>query len=139
MSAFSFDAKAALHQAQKCREPPNRPNRPNRGGSDGAGLGGLGGLGRGRACDPEMTPEDLARDFHEERSAIRKHDGGQDRTDELDPDAGAYLDFLHLHGPSSYGAAATALGWGATRAWRAEAKLRVAGLVVYSEGKAQPC
>ena len=81
MSAFSFDAKAALHHAQKCRERPNRPNRPNRGGSDGAGLGGLGGLGRGRACDPEMTPEELARDLHEERAAIREHDGGQDRAE----------------------------------------------------------
>ena len=51
--------------------------------------------------------------------------------DGLDPDAGAYLDRLNLHGPATYGAMASAMGWGATRAWRAEAKLRAAGLVVY--------
>jgi hypothetical protein len=51
------------------------------------------------------------------------------RADGLDPDAGAYLDRLHLHGPSTYGAVASAMGWGATRAWQAEAKLRAAGLV----------
>ena len=58
------------------------------------------------------------------------------RADGLDPDAGAYLDRLHLHGPATYGAMASAMGWGATRAWRAEAKLRAAGLVVYCEGRA---
>ena len=47
----------------------------------------------------------------------------------LDPDAGALLDFLRLHGPHSYGATAAALGWGATQAWQAEAKLRALGLV----------
>ena len=58
------------------------------------------------------------------------------RADGLDPDAGAYLDRLHLHGPATYGAMAAALGWGATRAWRAEAKLRALGLVQYRVGKA---
>ena len=33
------------------------------------------------------------------------------RTDGLDANAGEYLDFLRLHGPSTYGASATALGW----------------------------
>lgn len=60
------------------------------------------------------------------------------RADGLDPDAGAYLDRLRLHGPATYGAMASAIGWGATRAWRAEAKLRAAGLVKYREGKAVP-
>jgi hypothetical protein len=59
------------------------------------------------------------------------------RADGLDPDAGAYLDRLRLHGPASYGAMASAMGWGATRAWRAEAQLHAAGLVVYREGKAK--
>lgn len=58
------------------------------------------------------------------------------RADGLDPDAGAYLDRLRLHGPATYGAMASTLGWGATRAWRTEAKLRAAGLVVYDEGMA---
>ena len=60
------------------------------------------------------------------------------RADGLDPDAGAYLDLLREAGPQTYGAAASTLSWGATRAWRAEAKLRAAGLVVYREGRAVP-
>lgn len=63
------------------------------------------------------------------------------RADGLDPDAdaGAYLDRLHLHGPATYGAMASAMGWGATRAWRAEAKLRALGLVTMGElGRAVP-
>ena len=55
------------------------------------------------------------------------------RADGLDPDAGAYLDRLRLYGPATYGVMATAMGWGATRAWRAEAKLRAARLMVYDE------
>jgi len=61
------------------------------------------------------------------------------RADGLDPDAGAYLDQLRLHGPATYGAMASDMGWGATRAWRAEAKLRAAGLVTMGElGRAVP-
>ena len=60
------------------------------------------------------------------------------RADGLEPDAGAYLDRLRVHGPATYGAMGAALGWGMTRAWRAEAKLRAAGLVVYREGRAVP-
>ena len=61
------------------------------------------------------------------------------RADGLEPDAGAYLDRLRLHGPQTYGAMASTLGWGATRAWRAEAKLRAAGLVRMGElGRAVP-
>jgi hypothetical protein len=61
------------------------------------------------------------------------------RTDGLYPDAGKYLDFLHLHGPATYGASATALGWVATRAWQAEAQLVAAGLLQHDRfGKAEP-
>jgi hypothetical protein len=62
------------------------------------------------------------------------------RADGLDADAGAYLDFLRLHGPATYGAAAAALGWGATRTWQAEARLRAAGLVTVADplGQAVP-
>ena len=81
MTGFSFDAKAALEQARKSSALPNLPNRPNRSASGGAGLGGLGGLGTVRASDPEMTPEELARDLYEERAAIREYDGGQDRAE----------------------------------------------------------
>src|SRR6056297_206054 len=79
MTGFTFDAKAALVRARNRAARPNRPNRPNRSASGRAGLGGLGGLGTVRAPDPEMTPEELARDLYEERAAIREHDGGQSR------------------------------------------------------------
>jgi len=49
------------------------------------------------------------------------------------------LAFLHREGPSTYGAAASSLGWGATRAWQAEARPRAAGTVRYDGlGKAHP-
>jgi len=49
------------------------------------------------------------------------------------------LDLLRCEGPQTYGAAATALGWGASRAWRAEASLKAAGLVLHGlHGKANP-
>lgn len=56
--------------------------------------------------------------------------------DRLPPDALAYLAHLRRNGPATYGAMASALGWGATRAWQAEARLRAAGLVRYRHGKA---
>ncbi len=79
MTAFFFDANAALEQAQNRQALPNRPNRPNRRASGGAGLGGFGRLGTVRTSDPEMTPEELVRDIYEEPAAIREFDGGQDR------------------------------------------------------------
>lgn len=51
------------------------------------------------------------------------------RADGLTADAAEYLSHLRLHGTQSYGAVARALGWGATRAWRAEAELRAAGRI----------
>ena len=49
------------------------------------------------------------------------------QADGLETDPAAYLAFLREQGPHSYGAVARALGWGATRALRAEAELREAG------------
>lgn len=46
-----------------------------------------------------------------------------------DPERLAVL--LATSGPTTYGAAAVALGWGATRAWQAEARLRATGRVAY--------
>ncbi|MCC6007286.1 MAG: hypothetical protein JJU40_06395 [Rhodobacteraceae bacterium] len=60
------------------------------------------------------------------------------RADGLDPDTGAYLDRLRLHGPAAYGDMASEMGWGATRASRAEAKLRTSGLIHYDNGKGAP-
>ena len=54
-----------------------------------------------------------------------------------DPDT--YLAALTLHGNMTYGAAAVALGWGATRAWQAEAALVAEGRATLSrEGRAAP-
>jgi len=39
------------------------------------------------------------------------------------------LALLREHGPMTYGAAASTLAWGASRAWRAEAELRAKGSV----------
>jgi hypothetical protein len=99
------------------------------------------------------APEALALDAFDERAAIREHDGGQARAEAeaaalaevaaaagltpeglralwaAHPDARAYLAKLTRDGPLTYGAAASLLGWGATRAWQAEARLRAAGLV----------
>ena len=48
-----------------------------------------------------------------------------------------YLNYMRANGPASYGAAAVALGWGATLAWQVEAQLRAAGLLRYDNlGKA---
>lgn len=44
-------------------------------------------------------------------------------------DAAALLELLAREGPQTYGAAAVALCFGATRAWRAEAELLRAGLI----------
>jgi hypothetical protein len=55
------------------------------------------------------------------------------RADGLDPDAATLLEHIHTHGPTTYGAASMRLGWGASRAWRAEAVLRARGVVRYHE------
>ena len=64
---------------------------------------------------------------------------GADRTPTTKPtklteppqdDQSAYLSHLREHGPKPYGAVASDLGWGATRAWQAEAKLRASGRIV---------
>jgi hypothetical protein len=47
----------------------------------------------------------------------------------LEDDAAALSEALRAHGPMTQGAAARALGWGATRTWQAEAALRAAGAV----------
>ncbi len=48
----------------------------------------------------------------------------------LSDDARLLIDHLAASGPASYGAAASSLGWGATRAWLAEAELRAEGRVL---------
>ena len=106
---------------------------------------------------------DLIHDLYEERAAIREFDGGQTRPEAevaalaevarvagmspealrrlwaAHPDARAYLAHLTLHGPATVGAAGSALGWGATRAWLAEARLRAAGQIMMGpQGVAVP-
>ena len=79
MSGFAFDAKAALHQARKCRGLPTLPTLPTDHPAGARKVGTVGKEGTVRASDPEMTPDELARDIFEERAAIRQFDGGQDR------------------------------------------------------------
>jgi hypothetical protein len=81
MSGFSFDAKAALERVRETPTYPNRPNPPNLSPLDASRLGRLGRLGTVRTHDPEMKPEELARDLFEERAGIREYDGGQDRAE----------------------------------------------------------
>jgi len=81
MSGFSFDAKAALLRAKKCQTRPTLPTLPTNEGGDLGKVGAVGTVGTVRAFDPEMTPEELARDLYEERAAIREYDGGQDRAE----------------------------------------------------------
>ncbi|WP_272007826.1 hypothetical protein [Roseovarius sp. ZX-A-9] len=81
MTSFTFDAKAALHRTQTRSPHTNPPILPNRSDSDGAGFEGLGRLGTVYLQSLEMTPEELARDYCEERAAIREYDGGQDRAE----------------------------------------------------------
>jgi hypothetical protein len=48
------------------------------------------------------------------------------------PDPEVYLAYLRAYGPTTHGAAAFALAWGATRTRQAEARLRAKSFVRYS-------
>lgn len=121
-----FDAQAALAELTGAERPVLEPRPP-------ATI----------ATSATQTPEAHPRVASVARVATpqprRAENPPSDRADGLHPDAGAYFDFLRLHGPHTYGAAASTLEWGATRAWQAEARLRAAGLVRYGpHGKAHP-
>lgn len=79
MSGFAFDAKAALHQARKCRGLPTLPTLPTVHPAGAEKVGTVGKVGTVRASDPEITPDELARDIFEERAAIREYCGEQTR------------------------------------------------------------
>ena len=64
-----------------------------------------------------------------QRPSLRNRNSAQRSGRRVAPDAAALFDFLVHEEPHTYGAAASRLGWGATRAWQAEARLRAAGLV----------
>lgn len=51
----------------------------------------------------------------------------------LQSDMDLYAEALHIHGPMSYGQAMDILGWGGTRAGRAETDLRKAGRIEFNE------
>jgi hypothetical protein len=71
------------------------------------------------------------------RGAAPRPQGLDTKLSASDPES--YLAYLRGKGPSTYGATAVALGWGATRAWRAEARLRAAGLAFLDKsGRAAP-
>ncbi len=81
MTGFAFDAKAALHQARKRRDLPTIPTIPTDHPAGAERVGTVGKVGAVRASDPEITPDDPARDIHDDRAAIREHDNGQDRAE----------------------------------------------------------
>jgi hypothetical protein len=81
MTGFAFDAKAALHQARKCRGLPTVPTLPTDHPAGAEKVGTVGKVGMVRASDPEITPDELAHDIFEERAAIREYDGEQDRAE----------------------------------------------------------
>ncbi|MEO0426183.1 MAG: hypothetical protein AAF160_01955 [Pseudomonadota bacterium] len=107
-----------------------------------------------QTCEIESRslPCEAAIDAFEERAALREIDGGETRvqveeraaaelgqpatellnrpgepSEENDPEV--LLAFLRARRPATYGAAATDLGWGATRAWRAMSSLKRQGRV----------
>jgi hypothetical protein len=73
-------------------------------------------------CHPLFTGENLA-------VQIVAGQGIAARCDALNHDACTLLTHLERTSPSSYGAAASDLGWGNTRAWQAEAELQAAGAI----------
>ena len=60
MTGFTFDAKAALHQAQKCRGLPTLPSLPTDHPAGAEKVGTVGKVGTVRLSDPEKTPERVA-------------------------------------------------------------------------------
>jgi hypothetical protein len=73
-------------------------------------------------CQPLLTGEGLA-------VQIVAGQGIAAPCPALHHDAQTLLTHLEKSGPSSYGAAASDLGWGNTRAWQAEAELQAAGAI----------
>ena len=95
---------------------------------------------RWRNSEGRMTPETVAEIAAAKPEVIdfltrKPHPTPPISGPQSDPDI--YLAFLRSNGNATYGAAATSLGWGATRAWQAEARLSAAGRVAIDKsGKA---
>jgi hypothetical protein len=100
-----FDAKAALAGMAGDDAPPVAPSH-----------------GANRAICANPPPADPPRLARLARLARPQPPAPQD-------DAATLAEALHHLGPMTQGVAASALGWGATRAWQAEARLRAAGAV----------
>ena len=111
--AMWFDAKAALAAIEGAGARPVAPSP--------------GAIRAIRANPPAADPPRLARIAR----LARPEPAAPRSAPRANPqeDAAALADALRLHGPMTQGAAALALGWGATRAWQAEAQLRAAGMV----------
>lgn len=77
-----------------------------------------------RSLNPRMRPSEGPARATRATCATQADRGARNS-----PDAAALLALLRDRGPLSYGAAASVLGWGATRAWRAEAALKAAGRI----------
>ena len=88
---------------------------------------------------PDETPAKHGdiRDFPDVRAVRAKLPGShanpvRNLMDLLEGDVERYADVLRTHGPMSYGTAMDVLGWGATRAGKAEQALRHAGRIRFN-------
>lgn len=89
---------------------PDKPNSGNRGNS--------------RSQDPEISKENGTAPGSITPSRVEPAPAKSD--------AEIYADALRIYGPSSYGALACVLGWGAGRSSAAETVLRKAGRIAYN-------
>ena len=112
-----FDPRAGLAEIEAARNPA-APASP-------------GATHATRATQPPDAAPRVAQVAQVARPPTAEPESGPDPAQAACPNAVAlaYLAHLMHHGPATVGAAGAALGWGATRAWRAEAWLRAAGIV----------
>lgn len=116
MSALNFDPHAVLAEIQNRKPNPATP----------ATL----------ATERPPTREGIATVAIVARAPVEIPESEKTRSPTTRPangDPEIYLSHLRENGPKPYGSVATALGWGATRAWQAEARLRKAERLVLDE------
>lgn len=88
-----------------------------------------------RADAPESNPQNpqnpVARGFAGFAGSVSSANENISGLSQPLPDVEAYAEALREIGPCGYGVVAVFLGWGATRAGRAETELRMSGRIVY--------
>ncbi len=134
-----FDPQAALKQLGGGDAPPTDPAPPS---GPAPRVAQVARVARphlsksGAPTESLMACSNVRAGAREEFPAYKKADP---HAPSLPSDPDTYLAALTLHGPMTYGAAAVALGWGATRAWQADARIRAAGRnAIDKSGKTYP-